>query len=249
MAMYSYKMLTAQEVRDLAPNAIAVVPLGAIEQHGKHLPVGTDLLICEHLVEKVLQQKADYADVCVLPPLPYTCSIEHNAHGGTVALGSVQVIEVLISIGEALIRAGFKKMLILCCHGGNEFIMEVASRELRTRGILSFCMHGSAGMRGETDPNDMHAGEGETSMMMSFGDAYVRKDRINPNAKESLAKCEALVNSSTRGTQAWVIDDVAIDGVVGDPTLADAAKGEKFVEMNAAEVEHILKEIAKIPVK
>jgi creatinine amidohydrolase len=252
MAILRYKMLTAQEIREYAEEgkSIAVLPLGSIEQHGPHLPVGTDFILSEAYIERLLK-KEGRGDVnyLILPSLPYTCSIEHNHFGGTIALDSVMTIQILISIGEALLRAGLKSMLILCCHGGNEFIMEVASRELRTRGMYCFCMHGSAGMSGETDPDDMHAGEGETSMMMSLGEEYYRADKINPESKDSFEKCKNLTNSRSRATQAWIVDDVAVQGVVGDPTLATKEKGEKFLDMSVKEIEKTLGIIADTVLK
>ncbi len=252
MSILRYKMLTAEEIQAYAKEgkSIVVLPLGSIEQHGPHLPVGTDLIISDEYVDRLLKKEGKKdVNYLILPSMPYTCSIEHNAYGGTIAISSVMTIQVIVAIGEALIRAGFKNMMILCCHGGNEFIMEVASREIRTRGMHCFCMHGSAGMSKETDVNDMHAGEGETSMMMYIGDEYYRPEKIMADSKDSLEKCHALTNEKSSATQAWVIDDVAVHGVVGDPTLASKEKGEKFLSMSVDEIEKNLGVIADSMIK
>jgi creatinine amidohydrolase len=113
-----------------APGGVLVLPIGAIEQHGPHLPVWTDTLVVEYIAGQAAKRLAGDVPVLVAPVLPYGSSDHHLPFGGTLSLRTSTLMAVLADLGRSAVIAGFTKVFLLNGHGGNHEIAEIAARDL-----------------------------------------------------------------------------------------------------------------------
>jgi len=133
--------LTWEEVRDLDKGAgVVVLPVGATEQHGPHLPLGTDTLLATGVLDRALARLPDEVRAWVLPPLPYGKSTEHAGFPGTLSLSARTLLSILEDLGRGVAAAGFRRLAFLSGHGGNRAVLDIAARDLRIEtGLLCFC--------------------------------------------------------------------------------------------------------------
>src|SRR5215213_2538299 len=157
----------------VGPGAVLVQPVGAIEQHGPHLPLVTDLLIAQSAAEAVVEERGDELDLWLLPPLAYTKSNEHAWAPGSIWLNPATLLSVLDDLGRSLAGLGTDKLVLLNGHGGNSSLLNVACRELRLHhGLQTFLAHPSVPPdQGGASTNDelgmgIHAGLHETSLVL-----------------------------------------------------------------------------------
>ncbi len=122
--------LTRERVRALAPGAVAVVPTGATEQHGPHLPVGTDTFGVGHIAWAAAEAAADRANVVVTPTLPFGSSHHHLPFGGTISFSTETYLRVIRDIVESLIGTGFRRILLLNGHGGNRAALGMVAHDI-----------------------------------------------------------------------------------------------------------------------
>jgi len=113
-----------------APEALLVLPVGATEQHGPHLPLGTDWLIVEHVARAAARQARDEIDVLVAPTMPFGASHHHLPFGGTVSLATDRYYGALRDMTESLIQSGFRRIFLLNGHGGNHELVQLVIRDL-----------------------------------------------------------------------------------------------------------------------
>ncbi|MGH9628196.1 MAG: creatininase family protein, partial [Bryobacteraceae bacterium] len=168
---------TREELRALAASALVVLPLGATEQHGPHLPVGTDYMTVEHLAMGSAARAAVEIPVLVAPTLPFGCSEHHLPFGGTLSLGTQVYYGVICSLLRSLALDGFRRIFLLNGHGGNHELIQVAARDLALEhniqvgaasywtlawdALMALNANKSANVPG-------HAGKFETSVMMAL---------------------------------------------------------------------------------
>jgi creatinine amidohydrolase len=225
--------LRAPEVADaLTPSSVLIQPVGAIEQHGPHLPLSTDLLIADALAEAVVAARGDELDLWLLPPLAYTKSNEHAWAPGTIWLSAQTMLSVLDDLGRCVATLPTKRLAFLNGHGGNSALLAVANRELRVaHGLLTFLLHpsqprDSGGGVADNDELGMgvHAGRDETSIVL-----HLRPELVDMGLAERSVPVAMAARSRVRfgGDVAfgWSSDDLAPGGVIGDPTLASAERG------------------------
>lgn len=232
--------LRASEVgTQLSAESILVLPLGAVEQHGPHLPLNTDLVIAERCAEAVVAAAGEALDLWLLEPLAYTKSNEHAGTPGTVWLGPETMLRVLDDIGRSVAETPARKLALLNGHGGNSSLLNVACRELRLNHRLeTFLLHPSLPPdQGGTDATDsselgmgIHAGMAETSIMLHLRPELVRMDRAARNLPEHLATNEH-VRFGGSVTFGWLASDFGDSGVIGDPTLANEAAGAELFKL------------------
>lgn len=131
MKSYLYHEHTREEVTAKAKQGyMAVVPLAATEQHGPHLPVYTDSLICGHIASRAALRAAGSIPILLCPLIPIGCSNHHLAFGGTLSFSSATYMQMLRDIGESLVSNGFRKIAFLNGHGGNDPIMQQTASDL-----------------------------------------------------------------------------------------------------------------------
>lgn len=220
----------------IGPSSIIVQPLGAIEQHGPHLPFHTDLTIAERVAEAAVTRVGDELDVWLLPPLAYTKSNEHAWSAGTIWLSATTLLAVLDDIGGCVAATAARKLVFFNGHGGNSALVGVANREIRLRhGLMTFLAHPGVppDQGGVSAPEELgmgiHGGTDETSIMLHLAPDSVRMDLAIRNVPELLADNDYVRFGGPVGF-GWLSDDFGPDGHIGDPTLADADRGERLFE-------------------
>ncbi|MGD9997464.1 MAG: creatininase family protein, partial [Ilumatobacteraceae bacterium] len=126
----------------LTERSIVVQPLGAIEQHGPHLPLATDSIVATAVATAAIEQYGDEVDAWLLPTLEFTKSNEHAWSPGTVWLSATTLLAVLDDIGRCIATTPAKRLVFLNGHGGNSALLNVANRELRlAHGLMTFTTH------------------------------------------------------------------------------------------------------------
>ncbi|MFT4035946.1 MAG: creatininase family protein [Patulibacter sp.] len=245
-----HELRAPQVAGALGPNSVLVQPVGAIEQHGPHLPLSTDLVIADAVAERVVQERGDELDLWLLPPLAYSKSDEHHWAPGTVWLSAATFFAVLDDLGRSLAQLPTKRLAFLNGHGGNSAILAVANRELRRKhGLMTFLLHpvqprdsGGASDQAECGMG-VHGGRDETAAML-----YLRPDLVDMSVAERSIPDEMAARKHVKFGGSvpfgWCSDDIAAGGAIGDPTLADAAHGQAHVERAVRLVGEQLAEIA-----
>ncbi len=217
--------------RLLGPRSILVQPLGAIEQHGPHLPLHTDLLIAERVATAAVERVGAEVDAWLLPAMAYTKSNEHAWAPGTVWLSASTMLAVLDDLGRCVAMTPAKRLVFLNGHGGNSALVNVANRELRLHhGLLTFLAHPGVppDQGGASPPAELgmgvHAGTDETSLMLHLAPELVDMAAATRAVPEHLA-ANRYVRFGGPVSFGWLSDDFGGGGVIGDPLPATAERG------------------------
>ena len=220
--------------RVLDDRSILVQPLGAIEQHGPHLPFNTDLLIAERVATTAVERVGEELGVWMLPPLAYTKSNEHAWSAGTIWLSATTLLSVLDDIGRCVAMTPARKLVFMNGHGGNSALVGVANRELRLHhGLMTFLAHpGVPPDQGGHSPESelgmgIHGGTEETSLMLHLAPDLVDMSVATRNVPEELAANRYVRFGGSVGF-GWLSSDFGADGHIGDPTTATAERGEEL---------------------
>lgn len=246
--------LSSLQVKELPKDdALVVLPVGAIEQHGWHLPVMTDSLIGEALLTDTLELLSEQANVWLLPPVSYGKSNEHLDFSGTFSLSSDTLLRVLLDIGESTRRNGFRRLLLFNTHGGNVDLLNVAAREIRaTTGLMVFYVnpHSLEAARGVVSEEELeygiHGGDIETSMVMAVKPDWVRPELAISEIPNVAGLDYLTLEGSIRF--AWVMSDISRTGIAGDATLATAEKGKLILDRSAAELAKAMEELCRFDI-
>ena len=232
--------LRSNDFRDLDPEkTIAILPVAATEQHGPHLPVMTDTAIADGMIALLKDSLPAELSVLVLPVQAVGKSNEHLLSPGTLSLSAETLQHVLVEIGEGVYRAGLRKIILANSHGGNASVLTTVARELRVRfGMLAVATH----WRWFGLPDKMydaaearhgiHAGDIETSLMLSFRRDLVHMDEVKNFVSTAIAMENEFKHLGPTGSHAfgWIAQDLNTDGAVGDAGKATAEKGSKTAE-------------------
>jgi creatinine amidohydrolase len=231
---------------------IAVLPLAAVEQHGPHLPLGVDSYIAEAYLARVRQLLPDDLPVSFLPVQRIGISAEHLAYPGTLTVSPATAIAAWTEIGESLLRAGLRKLVLVTSHGGNTAAMELVARDLRTRlGMLAVTVgwhrfgYPDGAFSAEEKKHGIHGGDIETSLMLAGKPETVRTDK-SPNATPAtvaMAQEFKWLGAYRPAGFGWMTQDLNPTGAVGDATLASAEKGEAALAHGAQAFVELLHEI------
>ena len=247
--------LTGPQVKEIADKeeAVVVLPVGSIEQHGPHLPVYTDSILPLETLNLALSRLPDDFPAWFLPVVPYGKSNEHAERAGTFTLSTETFIQVLMEIGRSVARNGFKRLLILNGHGGNVEVVELALRDLReetdlyTFGLNTFALARSVppapGWSEDEALLGIHSGAGETSKLLHICPELVHMDLAPESLPRHLTR---FIESPFRGPLSfgWMIGDLTSTGVVGNPKTADAEWGELVLSHGADELADLIRTIS-----
>jgi len=238
---------------------VAVLPLGATEQHGPHLPLSVDTVLVEGVVKAALTHLSDVDPVLVLPTQTLGLSTEHTAFAGTLHLSPQTLIKVWCDIGASVARTGVKKLLMFNAHGGNVGLMDVVARELRAQhGLIVYSSNWynlplDASVMDQFSAEEhrfgIHAGAIETSMMLAL-----TPDLVNMSAAQNFAstsqdraKRYSILGNGKSAKLGWHMQDYNPHGAAGDAAAATAAKGEALVRSAGEQLALLLKELVTLP--
>ena len=236
-----WQSLTTTEVADLRErDPVAILPLAAVEQHGPHLPLSTDLEIGMGLLDRAFSHLGSDFPAWVLPPQAIGASTEHSAFPGTLSLGPKQLIRTIWKHGEALTRAGVRRLVLSNSHGGNRAAMDAAGLKLRKEyGLLVVKVsYPRLGRPGDVELPDsewrhgLHGGAVETAMMLHLRPDLVRTEAITdaPSLGSELEGTMRRLSPEGPASFSWLAQDLNASGVVGDARLADGEMGRRLVD-------------------
>ena len=221
---------------------IAVLPLAATEQHGPHLPLGTDIMIAEAYLAEVRKLLPAEIPSTFLPLQPVGISTEHLAFPGTLTLPTDVALQNWMAIGESVSRAGIQKLVMVTSHGGNSAAMTLVAQDLRAEyGMLAVCTGWNrfGAPDGLFTPEELqhgiHGGAVETSIMLARYPQHVRNGKVANFASAAMAMQDDYrwLSASRPAPFAWQAEDLHPGGAIGDATQATADKGEQLLAHGA----------------
>lgn len=238
-------------------NSVVLLPIAAIEQHGSHLPVGTDSIILEALLSKFVEEK-EFAqgNVLVAPQLYVGKSNEHMGFSGTLTLTAKTLYSVLEELVDSIVKSGFKKIILTNSHGGNTDLLNLIARDLRIKYSIAVYVFDwwftnfwedilKEEKQSQSQYGVFHACELETSLMLSIAPETVDKSRIIDETPDEMFEKEDYISLFGPINLGWKTKDVTKSGVIGMPSLATAKKGEKFMTYAVDKLAAIVSEILR----
>jgi len=228
--------LTYPEVsEELRETSILCLPVGAIEQHGAHLPLNTDVVVAEGVTRALVGRLGEELDLWQLPTISVSLSREHDWAPGTLSLSAVGFAAHLLEHARGLVRGlPARNLAIINGHGGNRGILDSLLHELRAELALNACvLHPFDLAKAGNEPagSDVHGGAGETSVMLALAPELVRKQMIAGAGRASEQAVAGLIFN--RGVSfPWRSDDprLARRGIIGDPAAASAELGRAMID-------------------
>lgn len=237
MPEVEWRRMRADQLRALAAqDAIVILPVASIEQHGPHLPVEVDSRLGEEVAARTARKAiARGQPTLVLPVLWTGLSEHHMSFSGTITLDFPAFSAVVECVVRSVLRDGFKRIVLLNAHGGNENALRTITDELTPKyrtPIVQFTYWYAAAVAIakilETQGGLQHACEAETAMMMVASPELVAESRI-PLAKANMSPDVSDVVGG--GVYRWrAIGARSASGVIGNPEAASKEKGERLFE-------------------
>ncbi|KKX30518.1 creatininase family protein [Rhizobium sp. LC145] len=233
---------------------IAVLPLGAHEQHGPHLPFETDTLIAEGLVARVIEVLPAGLPATFLPAEPVGYSIEHMDVAGTRTLAYDEAVGRWLGIAERLSGEGIRKFVMLNAHGGNSPLTTIVATEARVRfGMLAVATSWTRfGLpEGIITPEekaiDIHGGDIETSVMLALhpDKMDMAKAADFPSRQSEFAREFRHLRAYGPHAFGWRMSDLNAEGVAGNAAAASAEKGEAILAHVVRGIVELLEDVAK----
>jgi creatinine amidohydrolase len=236
---------------------IAVMPLGATEQHGPHLPLETDVMIGEAYLARVRELLPRTSPATFLPIQRIGISTEHIDFAGTLTLSTEAALKQWMALGESIARAGVRKLVMVTSHGGNAAAMMLVAQDLRAyHGLLAVTTSWSRfgvpqGLFPEEElRHGIHGGAVETSIMLAKYKEHVRVGAIANFRSSSITMEQEYRWLSTQRPApfAWQAQDLNESGAVGNATLATAEKGVQLLDYGAQRFIELLDDVDKFDV-
>jgi creatinine amidohydrolase len=251
-----WENLTSPDFESLdAERTVALLPVSATEQHGPHLPLATDALIADAIVEAALSRPGA-EDVLVLPHQRIGASLEHAEFPGTLSIDHETLLAAWLDIGRSVALAGLRKLVLLNTHGGNKPLLDLAALDLRAELEMlvvraSYTSFGvPEGLFDAAEVRDgLHGGEVETSLMLAIAPALVKREALANFAglPQDLSAKGGLLGAEKPIGIGWMSQDLNAEGVVGNALAADAERGTRYLEHLADRLAALLGEVAALP--
>jgi creatinine amidohydrolase/Fe(II)-dependent formamide hydrolase-like protein len=225
---------------------IALLPVGSVEQHGPHLPLDTDAFDANYLALRVAEACSDPKPL-VLPHIPYGVSYHHDEFNGTISISNDALAKLVYDIGVSISHNGIKKLVIINGHGGNSPALNYAAQMINRDAHIFVCV--DTGETSDVDiyslaetPNDVHAGEIETSTALAVRPHLVKIDQVRKEVPKFSSRY--LDFTSKRGVLWYAYTrKISRSGVMGDPTKASAEKGKKIWEIIIAHLVALVEDL------
>ncbi|WP_312808904.1 creatininase family protein [Agrobacterium cavarae] len=237
---------------------IAVLPLGAHEQHGPHLPFETDTLIAQGIIARVKAALPQDFPVTFLPVEPVGYSIEHMDVAGTKTLAFDEAVNRWLEIARAQHEKGIRKFVMLNAHGGNAPLMTIVATEARKR--FSMLAVATSWTRfglpeGLIAPQhkaiDIHGGDIETSVMLALNPDDVAMDKAETFSSRQSEFTSRFTHLRAYGPHAfgWMMSDLNSLGVAGNAAAATAEKGEQIIAHSVRGLIALLEDVRAFDVR
>ena len=242
MPLPRWQDLTTDEVQQLARrDPVVILPVGAIEQHGPHLPLSTDIDIAVGLIECASRHLSEDLPVAVLPPQVVGASHEHARFDGTLTLGPNELADVILALGASIVRSGIRRLVLSNTHGGNVPAIDTAGLALRDQ-FGQLVVKTSYFLSDPPEDIDLpssewrhgwHGGAVETAIMLHLHPERVRRQQIQDTRSlgQDLERLLRRVGPETGGAAfSWLAGDLSPVGVTGNATLATAELGGRLLD-------------------
>ncbi|BEV35821.1 creatininase family protein [Synechococcus sp. M16CYN] len=214
-------------------------PFGACEQHGPQLPLATDALFADRILDAVLSRLDHDCPIWRLPVQSVGFSPEHQAFPGTISFRAELMLQIVEQVGSQLAAMGVQRLVLFNAHGGQIGLLQVAARQLRVRcpsmGVLPcFLWSGVTALPSLIPPeelsNGLHAGQAETSLMLRLASELVGVSRPFDGVHGQNSPFKPPEGWSLEGAApcAWLTSDLSKTGVIGNATKASAELGEQL---------------------
>ncbi|PWK61771.1 creatininase family protein [Aminobacter sp. AP02] len=234
---------------------VAVLPVGATEQHGPHLPLSVDAAIANGIVEATIERLPASSKALFLPTQAIGKSNEHARYPGTLTFSAQTLIAMWCEIGDCVAASGVKKLVLLNSHGGQISTMDIVARELRIRHnlmVFSVNWFGQGMPEGVYGDHEMHhgihAGDMETSVMLELHPDLVDMSKAQNFRTLTETFASEFKHISLSGAKpGWQIQDINPHGAAGDASAATAEKGRKTIDFAADRLVELLAEIERAP--
>lgn len=253
MASHLWDRHTSPALKEMAthPRCVVVIPVGSTEQHGHHLPVSTDAQIVWTIARAAAERAGGEIPVLVTPLVSIGCSEHHMAFPGTLSISEETFVRAMVETGRCVTRHGFRRLFFLNGHGGNEAPLALAVNRIRdatqgrviagTASYWRFIRDEVAALRRSAPGGISHAGEFETSAMLAIDRGCVdmtHAAKFLPRWSNGYFIPGWYVDSKVH--LGFHLSDITKTGVVGDPTVASAERGEAFLAATAEAVARFL---------
>ena len=217
---------------------VIIQPMGAIEQHGAHLPLVVDAAISNGVLARALDKLDLNIPAYALPPLYYGKSNEHRSFAGTIAISAQTMLALLTDIAESIYRAGFRKLALMNSHGGQPQILEIVARDLHDKypdfiifPLFTWRVPNAAQhlLTAKELEFGIHGGDAETSLMLALMPELVDMDQAVTEYPHGLPE-GSMLSMEGANPFAWVTRDLTKSGVLGDAKAATREKGEQILD-------------------
>ena len=253
-----WQSLTTVETTALAArDPVVVLPVAAVEQHGPHLPLSTDLEIGLGLLAEAFRRLPHDLPACSLPPQAVGASGEHRRFAGTLSLSPEVLVESLVETGAAVGGAGVRRLVVSNSHGGNLSAVDIAARRLREEHDLLVVKTSwfdgprpdGADLPDEEWRYGLHGGAVETAMMRHLRPDLVRLDAVQRfrSLDEDLSGTLQQVAAEGGASFAWLAGDLNRQGVAGDATLGTAELGADLVAHYGQVLAEVIQDARRFP--
>lgn len=228
---------------------IALLPIGAVEQHGPHLPLDTDAFDADYLARRVAEACSTPKPL-VLPPILYGVSYHHQDFSGTLSVSPETQARLVYEIGLSAARCGVKKLVMINGHGGNAPALHLAAQMINRDAHIFTCV--DTGESSDTDvhelvgaPNDVHAGEIETSTTLAIRPALVKMNLAPRMVPKFSGHYLDFTSKRSVGWYAYT-KKISKTGVIGDATKASAEKGERIWEIMTRRLVELVEDLKRL---
>lgn len=251
-----WEELTTAEFAALDPRwTVAILPLAAIEQHGPHLPLGTDAILCDGVLAAALESLSGVGPVLRLPTQRIGLSTEHTGFAGTLTAADAALLAVWNDIGRSVARSGVRKLIVFNTHGGQPALVDLLAQRLRhderllvARANL-FAFGIPADVITEREKKyGLHGGQIETSLMLRIAPHLVRRELLadfRSRAEDIDGACGTLEVAGATGL-AWQAEDLNVAGAVGNAAAGSAALGERLLQYAAKRLATIIDDVQRL---